>query len=75
MTKGKEEFLKGIEWKSNIRASASLWMVYPPVKIFDNYYTDGGLTERIPISELKHVKDCSNHHILIINFKKRSRDS
>ena len=70
MTKGREELLIGEKWKKNIEASASLWTVYPPIKINNYYYTDGGLTERIPITDLLNINDSIDHNILIINFKK-----
>lgn len=69
---GKEEYLSGKEWKLNIEASASLWLVYPPVKIEDKTYIDGGITERVPLSQINitEINNDEDHYLLIVNFKK-----
>ena len=71
LNNGKEEFLSGENWKDNIEASASLWLAFPPKKIGESFYIDGGLTERYPlqiINDSGNNNDDPDHHYLILNF-------
>lgn len=71
---GKIEYMdtKDLDDKNLIlRATCSIPIFFPPVKINDNYYYDGGICDPIPIK--KAIADGNDKHLIILTRPKEYR--
>lgn len=68
-------YREGTEQKISLdmlMASSSIPILFPPVKINDEYYGDGSMRQNTPLSALVHL---NAKKILIIGVRKRENDS
>lgn len=68
---GKSEYLDGkdVDEKSTmLRATCAIPLFFPPIKINNNYYFDGGICDPIPIK--KAIKDGNEKHLIILTRPK-----
>ena len=56
---------------SILRATCAIPIFFPPIKIKDNYYYDGGLCDPIPIK--KAIADGNEKHLIILTRPKEYR--
>lgn len=71
---GKTEYLDGHNLDaacSILRATCAIPMVFPPIKINDSYYYDGGICDPIPIR--KAIEDGNEKHLIILTRPKEYR--
>ncbi len=68
---GKTEYLDGRELDTKctmLRATCAIPLFFPPIKIKDNYYYDGGICDPIPI--MKSIEDGNEKHLIILTRPK-----
>lgn len=68
---GKTEYLNGQNLDDKctmLRATCAIPMVFPPIKINNNYYYDGGICDPIPIR--KAIEDGNKKHLIILTRPK-----
>lgn len=68
---GKTEYLdaKNLDDKCTmLRATCAIPFLFPPIKINENYYYDGGICDPIPIR--KAIKDGNEKHLIILTRPK-----
>lgn len=71
---GKTEYLDGRNLDATcsiLRATCAIPMVFPPIKINDGYYYDGGICDPIPIR--KAIEDGNEKHLIILTRPKEYR--
>lgn len=73
---GKPEYLNAKDIDSNclmLRATCAIPLFFPAIKINDNFYYDGGLSDPIPIR--KAITDGNDKHLIILTRPKEYKKS